>query len=286
MKILFAGVFTEGSTNISQRDCLRKLGHEVDEFVPFAKHGVDYRQVPNFNIELQEVRGYDIILIAKGNGISEYTMKMLKKNNRKIIYWFPDPAQTFTSEMAMKAFYSDVAFFDKKNSLEKALLVNKNSKYVCEGYDESADVVQNVKKQYDISFIGNIYGNRSSVLDRLENVNIISSAYGLQHSIEVGKTKINLNICTDSCASDRIYKVLAAGGFLLTDDWYGRELTGLIDGEDLVIYKDVEDLQEKIEFYLSRSYTRDKIASRGLSKVKDLTRMEWAKNITNSFTMS
>ena len=143
MKILYAGVFTEGSTNISQRDCLRKLGHEVDEFVPFGKHGVDYRQVPNFNIELQEVRGYDIILIAKGNGISEYTMKMLKKNNRKIIYWFPDPAQTFTSEMAMKAFYSDVAFFDKKNSLEKALLVNKNSKYVCEGYDESADVVQN-----------------------------------------------------------------------------------------------------------------------------------------------
>ena len=286
MKILYAGVFTEGSTNISQRDCLRKLGHEVDEFVPFGKHGVDYRQVPNFNIELQEVRGYDIILIAKGNGISEYTMKMLKKNNRKIIYWFPDPAQTFTSEMAMKAFYSDVAFFDKKNSLEKALLVNKNSKYVCEGYDESADVVQNVKKQYDISFIGNVYGNRSSVLDRLESVNIISSAYGLQHSIEVGKTKINLNICTDNCASDRIYKVLAAGGFLLTDDWYGRELTGLVDGEDLVIYKDVEDLQEKIEFYLSRSYTRDKIASRGLSKVKDLTRMEWAKNITNSFTMS
>ena len=286
MKILYAGVFTEGSTNISQRDCLRKLGHEVDEFVPFGKHGVDYRQVPNFNIELQEVRGYDIILIAKGNGISEYTMKMLKKNNRKIIYWFPDPAQTFTSEMAMKAFYSDVAFFDKKNSLEKALLVNKNSKYVCEGYDESADVVQNVKKQYDISFIGNVYGNRSSVLDRLENVKIISSAYGLQHSIEVGKTKINLNICTDNCASDRIYKVLAAGGFLLTDDWYGRELTGLVDGEDLVIYKDVEDLQEKIEFYLSRSYTRDKIASRGLSKVKDLTRMEWAKNITNSFTMS
>tara|TARA_R110000744_G_scaffold155060_4_gene270266 strand:+ start:2081 stop:2941 length:861 start_codon:yes stop_codon:yes gene_type:complete len=286
MKILYAGVFTEGSTNISQRDCLRKLGHEVDEFVPFGKHGVDYRQVPNFNIELQEVRGYDIILIAKGNGISEYTMKMLKKNNRKIIYWFPDPAQTFTSEMAMKAFYSDVAFFDKKNSLEKALLVNKNSKYVCEGYDESADVVQNVKKQYDISFIGNVYGNRSSVLDRLESVNIISSAYGLQHSIEVGKTEINLNICTDSCASDRIYKVLAAGGFLLTDDWYGRELTGLVDGEDLVIYKDVEDLQEKIEFYLSRSYTRDKIASRGLSKVKDLTRMEWAKNITNSFTMS
>jgi len=271
MKILFIGVFTEGSTNNSQRDSLKGLGHDVEEF--------SYRSENNFNLKLQEKKDYDIILIAKGNGVSEYTMKELKKNNKKIIYWFMDPAQTFTSEMAMKTYYSDKSFFDKPKTLELAKKYNKESYYVCEGYDESVDIVQNVKKQYDISFIGNVYGNRSSMLDRLENVNIISSAYGLQHSIEVGKTKINLNICTDNCASDRIYKVLAAGGFLLTDDWHGRELTGLVDGEDLVIYKDIEDLQDKIEFYLSRSYTRDTIANRGLSKVTNLTRTEWANAI-------
>ena len=47
-----------------------------------------------------------------------------------------------------------------------------------------------------------------------------------------------------------MYKILAAGGFLLTDDWYGRELTGLVDGEDLVIYNNISDLQEKIIYYL------------------------------------
>ena len=209
-------------------------------------------------------------------------MKTLKQNNKKIVYWFPDPAQTFTMEMAEKTMLSDVAFFDKKNSLEKALLVNKNSKYVCEGYDESADVVQNVKKQYDISFIGNMYGNRSAVIERLNDVKIISSAYGLQHSIEVGKSKINLNICTDNCASDRVYKILAAGGFLLTDDWYGRELTGLIDGEDLVVYKDISDLQEKIVYYLNNEDLRNKISKSGMKKVKKLTRMEWANEIADN----
>ena len=274
MKILFIGVFTEGSTNISQRDCLTKLWHNVEEF--------SYRSINNFNIVLQEKSGYDIILIAKGNGISKYTMKTLKQNNKKIVYWFPDPAQTFTMEMAEKTMLSDVAFFDKKNSLEKALLVNKNSKYVCEGYDESADVVKNVKKQYDISFIGNMYGNRSAVIERLNDVKIISSAYGLQHSIEVGKSKINLNICTDNCASDRVYKILAAGGFLLTDDWYGRELTGLIDGEDLVVYKDISDLQEKIVYYLNNEDLRNKISKSGMKKVKKLTRMEWANEIADN----
>ena len=33
MKIFFVGVFTEGSTNVSQRDSLLKLGHEVMSFL-------------------------------------------------------------------------------------------------------------------------------------------------------------------------------------------------------------------------------------------------------------
>lgn len=281
MKILFVGVFTKGSTNNSQRDCLIRLGHDVEEF--------HYRSINNsnetsnelfMNIELQEKSGYDIILIAKGNGINKFTMNELKQNNKKIVYWFPDPAKTFTMEMAEKTMLSDVAFFDKKNSLEKAMLVNKQCRYICEGYDESVDFLQDVKKEYDISFIGNMYGNRSAVLERLNNVKIISSAYGLQHSIEVGKSKINLNICTDNCASDRVYKILAAGGFLLTDDWYGRELTGLVDGEDLIIYNDIKDLEEKINKYLPDEEERNRISKNGMAKVKKLTRTQWAKEIS------
>ena len=56
MKILFLGVFTEGSTNNSQRDCLRKLGHKVDEF--------SYRSINNFNRVLSRVEeDYDILFI-------------------------------------------------------------------------------------------------------------------------------------------------------------------------------------------------------------------------------
>ena len=271
MKILFIGVFTEGSTNNSQRDCLRSLGHVVHEF--------PYRSISNFNIELQKIKDYDIILLSKGNGVSQYTMKKLKENNKKIIFWFMDPAQTFTSEMAMKTHFSDIAYFDKIKTLNIAKKFNKNSFYVCEGYDENVDFIQNVKKEYDISFIGNVYGNRSSVLERLNNVKIISSAYGTQHSIEVGKSRINLNMCTDNCASDRIYKILAAGGFLLTDDWEGRELTGLVDGEHLVIYSDVLDLQEKIVYYLKNEKLRNKISKQGNNKVKKLTRTEWANEL-------
>ena len=86
-------------------------------------------------------------------------------------------------------------------------------------------------------------------------------------------------MCTDNCASDRIYKILAAGGFLLTDDWEGRELTGLVDGEHLVIYNDVLDLQEKIVYYLKNEKLRNKISKQGNNKVKKLTRKEWANEL-------
>jgi hypothetical protein len=279
MKILYAGVFTEGSTNISQRDCLRKLGHEVDEFIPFGRHGVDYRRVTNFNIELQEVKDYDVVLIAKGNGISEYTMKMLKKNNGKVVLWFCDGLISYSREMQKRTMLADVAFFDKRTVLEKGLMFNDNCRYVCEGYDETVDCLQKVKKQYDISFIGQIYGDRTSFLDLLPKATIISGAYGIQHSIEVGKSKINLNSCTMNAASDRTYKIMAAGGFLMSDDWYGREKLGFIDEEDIVIYKDFSDLQEKIDYYLENEDARDKIAASGAIKAKKYTRLNWAREI-------
>jgi spore maturation protein CgeB len=276
MKILFVGVFTEGSTNVSQRDSLLRLGHTVDEF--------PYRSFQNPNLELLKIYDtkYDILLIAKGNNIEPDVINLFKyKNKCSFVYWFMDPLMTFSEEMLHKTIIADAAYFDKKNVLEVAKKYHDKCYYLCEGYDETIDTVQDVNKEYDISFIGNVYNNRGDVLDKIKDIKIISNAYGKQHSIEVGKSKINLNICTDSGASDRVYKVLAAGGFLLTDDWEGRELTGLEDEKHLVIYKNLDDLKTKIKFYLKYNYERERIAKGGLNAVKNLTRDAWARGIVD-----
>jgi len=124
-------------------------------------------------------------------------------------------------------------------------------------------------------------GKLMMFLNNIDNVKLIKDAYGEKHSIEVAKSRINLNICTDSGASDRIYKVLASGGFLLTDDWEGRELTGLEDKKDLVIYKNLDDLKSKIKHYLEYNKEREQIAKNGLQSVQRLTREAWAKGIVS-----
>jgi spore maturation protein CgeB len=273
MRILFLGVFSHGSTNVSQRESLKNIGHYVEEF--------SYRNIPSFNGVLSEmVDGYDMLLIAKGSGLAVSSINKFRlNNNAKIIYWFMDPLRSYTNEMIDKTRVADISYFDKINVLKKAKKFNEHSYYLCEGFDETVDCKRDVKKEYNVSFIGGVYNNRSSMLSGIDNLKIINNAYGTKHSFEVSRTKININVCTDDGASDRVYKILAAGGFLLTDDWNGRELTGLEDKKDLVIFKDKDDLDSKIKYYLNNKEERETIASSGHVSVQRLNRTNWAKGI-------
>ena len=46
-----------------------------------------------------------------------------------------------------------------------------------------------------------------------------------------------------------------------------KELDGLLPGEDLICYSDVEDMLEKIEYYLVNDDEREKIADCGRNKI-------------------
>ena len=190
-----------------------------------------------------------------------------------------DPLKTYNEEIKTKT--GLVTFFccDKKNVLEAAKKINKNSFYVCEGYDELVDKPHDIDKEYDISFIGNVYGTRKEILSSIESkLTLINNAYGAQHAKEVSKSRINLNLCTDNGASDRVYKIMSAGGMLLTNDWHGRS-DNFVDGEDCVVFKDVSDLNEKINFYLKNKDLITEIANNGYQKVKNLNRKNWASKI-------
>lgn len=82
-------------------------------------------------------------------------------------------------------------------------------------------------------------------------------------------SKINVNITLRSISSGiplRCLDIMACGGFLLTN--YQPELAEyFVDGEELVIYNDLEDMQEKIRYYLSHEEERMNIAKRGKEKV-------------------
>ena len=86
------------------------------------------------------------------------------------------------------------------------------------------------------------------------------------------QSKINLNITAKSIRSglsQRIFDVLASGGFLITN--YQSEIPEIFeDGKDLVMYSDMNQLKDLCSYYLEHEEERVSIAQNGFNKVKEL----------------
>ena len=273
-KILYIGVFSESSTNTPQAQELCNLGHSVSLF--------EYRQ-RDINELKCIIDNYDILLIAKGGGIDYNIIKEFKKNNinTKIVYWFCDPLITFKTspEFLNKCEVSDIICVDKLSVYNYLKNLNLNVHYICEGY-----VPYNVPPQeqiFDATFIGNIYNDERRNITNIPKIKCFNNKYNEEHSIVVKQSKININICTGQDASDRVYKILSSGGFLLTDKWVGMEKMGFQNNIHFITYKNINEIETLINYYLENEAERIEIAERGSTHIKNLniTVSDWAKNI-------
>lgn len=82
-------------------------------------------------------------------------------------------------------------------------------------------------------------------------------------------SKINLNLtlhCIESGASQRVFDVMAAGGFLLSN--YQPELEEMfVVGEEIVLFHSLQEMEEQVEYYLTHEEERKRIAKKGQQKV-------------------
>lgn len=99
------------------------------------------------------------------------------------------------------------------------------------------------------------------LLPKLDYTNELPKAYHL--------SKINLNITLHSIASGvplRVFDIMGVGGFMLTN--YQPEIDELFNvGTDIEVYHNIEELEEKVIYYLSHDDIRLKIALNGYKTV-------------------
>lgn len=140
--------------------------------------------------------------------------------------------------------------------------------------------------KYDVSFVGRWSPEREEVLRALAANGIATDVFGddgwtravgsaiRYHGIACNRrdcpliyarSKINLNLSSRQQITSlpvRVFDVLAAGGFLLTD--HREDLDRLfVPGRDLIVFDDVGDLARKIRFHLERPEERSRIARQG-----------------------
>lgn len=288
MKIVFVAVFdNEGiSSNSSQAIGLEQLGHNVIRYnyrIRANKIGPENRDMEL--VDIVTTHHPDLVIFAKTNTVNISVFHACKKYS-KVCYWFPDPLSTFDNdEFLLKTKVSDFFCCDmqKQNVFDYASNLNDKCFKIADGYDPNVEKPRNLKQDIDVSFIGNLYSDRQEKLQHLNrNITVVSNAFGISHSEIVSRSKININFCTANSSSDRTYKVLAAGGFYITEDWENRK-EYFVDGQDLIICSDIDDLRAKIDYYLSHPDERAKIAKNGQAAVRKFSRHNWAKQIVEIY---
>lgn len=133
---------------------------------------------------------------------------------------------------------------------------------------ERKEVIEAVANCYPISlFTGtNDISTSSPNLKVCKYVN-----YDTEMPVVFNQSKINLNITSRSIESGiplRIFDILGCGGFCLTN--YQPEIAEFFeDGIDLVMFTDLNDMLNKIDYYLSHEAERKAISYNGYNKVKE-----------------
>lgn len=115
-----------------------------------------------------------------------------------------------------------------------------------------------------------LYTNSKKDIAKLKNVKVMRSVDSVKEAPAIfNGSKINLNITLHSIEGgtpQRVMDVLEAGGFLISS--YCPETAELFEEDkEIVMFKNPEELIEKIDYYLVHDDEREQIAKAGHEKV-------------------
>ena len=168
-----------------------------------------------------------------------------------------------------------VEFFDANNSIK----VKEKYPYIDKGFFYEAAVISRVASNRErLKAINTLSKEHEVYLCTFDkDLNDVDTSvriiHGATYEKEASKlyrdSKINLNItlhCIEKGACQRIFDVMAAGGFVLSN--YQEALTELfIPDKEIVLFDSCEDLCEKVNYYLNHEDERAQIAKAGQQKV-------------------
>lgn len=139
-------------------------------------------------------------------------------------------------------------------------------------------VPYDIPQDNDVTFIGQPHSNRHGIIEYLKSKGIHAAVYGwgwkaypripFNEMVRMfSRTKINLNLSNSSTNTaqqikGRNFEVPGCRGFLLTGNADNLE-EYYVPGEEVVVYEDLEDLVEKIRYYLNNDRQRKEISERG-----------------------
>jgi len=264
-----------------------RLNNELHVIPILIPRDVDF----NFNIydtmvlNIMKKINIDILFSIQAESISVNTIKKANKLNIKtIIFQVDDPyildyAPNKKEHIEKLKEYKHIYTTNMESINNQYINLNLSPKFCPFGFDTYYHKNLNLHKIYDVSFVGSSFKRRKDKYIQYLNktINLFGCNDNLWNHKDrvsykdminiVNQSKININFSDQpsyevSCLKNRVTEVLGCGQFLLTEEF--PELDSMFKiGKDLDSFSSLEELKEKISFYLQNDNIRDKIATQG-----------------------
>lgn len=300
MKILHVGLSATGTPLNGLQKALMKLG-DYEEINTATKdlNAVMRDRSDSFRPDLVWIQ------IQTAGYISNETVIYLKKNGAKIINWSGDCRSPIPAWYLDLGMHIDLTAFSNMNDVDTLNSQGIRSEFLQIGYDpEIYTPVGGTMPMQEIVFMGNNLVNQFPLSKyRADMVAFLKETYGSQfnvygsgwnnsngsfnhnqraESMVYRSCKIAIN-CSHfdyrRYTSDRMFRILGSGAFCLTK-WYPEIEVDFVDGMHLSVWKDFDELKEKIDYYLYYERERNWIAENGhLKAIKKYRFDNMAQNI-------
>ena len=280
--------------NLSDRDVIK-----FNRYIS-GKSGIDYLN----KLFLESVQNYnpDLVLLGHSDNIDPIILEKIKNSNKniKIAQWFednlaasgPDPLSNQRRLLQYEPFvdfnfittHPSVLNFlkDKKNYFYMPIPVDKNI--------EKLNIYNNKQSIYDLFFTmshgvnrGILKPNKKDERDPFinelvqKNPNIVFDIYGYKkrqpiwsedfyHTINLAKMGLNLSR-TNSVkyyTSNRISSLIGNGLMTFVDK--KTQLDDFFNDDEVIFYRNINDLSEKLNYFKNNDDLRRKIAKKGQFK--------------------
>jgi len=241
--------------------------------------GLNY---PDFEKSFSDIEDWCDVLFIIENYTSEWLpIKEISESKKLKIFWSIDSHCILQQHQELcKLLRIDILLNSTESYIPMFEGLVKKSYWFPNSYPDDLIFPSNDYKTIDIGFCGNVI-NRGNLINHLDKYNIKKDIFvigdDMVKSINSYKIHFNCNISND--INYRTFETTGCGTFLLTN--YTPGLEKLFDiGKEIVVYESIEDMDNKVKYYLDNPEERNKIARAGHERAKkDHTYFERAKKL-------
>jgi spore maturation protein CgeB len=241
---------------------------------------------------------YDLVWIDKGVFIDPRIINILRKGSTKLVHFTPDPAFTYhQSELFYEALgHYDYCITTKSFEIPEYRKHGVNTIFCTQGYDpELHKPYHDFSQKNGVVFIGHKEDEREEIIGKLIEMgvrvtiagnhwdkfaakrkkyqNLVYKGKGLfgdDYAKEISGAKIGLGLLSKwvpELHTTRTFEIPACRTALVSE--LNTETQSIFKEDEVLFYKDIKEMVEKVEHYLAHPELLKNITEKGFAKVQD-----------------